>query len=289
MLKYGVIILNYLAYEETINTLSSFFLQKKDDCTVEYIIVDNFSNNESYDKLVQFAKDYENVHVFRTKRNLGFANGNNYGYVQLKKILPDPDYVIISNDDILLIDNKLFSWIDSCYNKNKFAVLGPDVYSIRGQFHQSPGYNRSRDIANLKNEQRQLRKKLIKTYIAYLRGKYVSQTKNVPVWNNDLYESYSEEYTIHGSFQVFSKVYFNFYKTPYDSSTFLYLEEDILKLRCDIKGIKMVYDPSYKLNHLQAVSTNKINKTSFSKEVFRYKNLLKSLGIFIRITRKAKS
>ena len=82
MITIGVIILNYLAYETTIETMNSFFAQKKDGFEVQYVIVYNCSPNESYDKLSKEYRNHPNVIVSRTESNLGFAKGNNYGYAE---------------------------------------------------------------------------------------------------------------------------------------------------------------------------------------------------------------
>ena len=78
----GVIILNYVAYNVTIKCVKSFFKQsidlKKDN--VDFVIVDNFSENESYQVLKDYFNKQKNVAVVKTNKNLGFANGNNFGY-----------------------------------------------------------------------------------------------------------------------------------------------------------------------------------------------------------------
>lgn len=273
-MKIGIVILNYLAYQVTIDTVNSFLEQDASNVEVQYIIVDNGSTNESYDKLLDIFGKYENIHIYKTEKNLGFANGNNFGY---KKLLDHmkPDYVIISNDDILLPQPGIFKWIDECYRKYKFSVLGPDVYSLNGKFHQSPVENYSRSVKKciydyLRNCYRILKlriKQLLKVEVKY----------EHPSWNNEKFSEPSDKYTLHGSFQIFSGIYFEKYELPYDEATFLYMEEDFLKLRCEKYRLLMQYDNSYTVNHLQAVSTNLIADTNYKKHIFRFKNLNKSL------------
>ena len=283
MYTIGVVILNYIAYQTTIETMNSFLKQDKDGFDIKYVIVDNASPNNSYDELKIKYEDYSNIFVIKTEKNLGFAKGNNYGYKELTKHFT-PDFVIVSNDDIVLPEDKLFSWISKTFEKYHYAVIGPDVYSVNGKFHQSPLRNKTRDLNKLKKEKKSLFISIIKSYVKHM-IRYSTYT-GIPKWSNDLYHSFSEELTLHGSFQIFSKKYFEAYELPYDSSTFLYMEEDILKLRCDKKNLKMVYDPSYHINHLQAVSTNMINSNASKKELFRYKNLLKSLNVYIDEVKK---
>lgn len=283
MTNIGVVILNYLAYETTIDTVKSFLAQNVEEYRVEIVIVDNCSPNESYDKLCEVFKDIPNVTTFKTNSNLGFAKGNNYGYKKLLDILK-PDFVIISNDDILLPQKGLYKWISDSYNKYEFAVLGPDIYSINGEFHQSPIDNYTRSL--MKCRYRYLKNTILILKLKLMKRLNLHQDYVIPKWNNDKFRKTSSDYTLHGSFQIFSSKYFLHYSEPYDNCTFLYMEEDILKLRCDKKNLKMLYDNSYMINHLQAISTNMVTSNSFDKQIFRLKNLNMSLQEYINTLRK---
>lgn len=274
MTNIGVVILNYLAYETTIDTVKSFLAQNAEGYRVEIVIVDNCSPNESYDKLCKVFKDVPNVTTFKTDSNLGFAKGNNYGYKKLLDILT-PDFVIISNDDILLPQEGLYKWISESYNKYAFAVLGPDIYSINGNFHQSPIDNYTRSL--MKCRYRYLKNTILILKLELMKRLNLQQQYETPKWENFNYDKPTSEYTLHGSFQIFSHKYFECYDDPYDNHTFLYMEEDILKLRCDQLGLKMIYDNSYLIQHLQAVSTNMVHTDNADKLLFRKKNLNRSL------------
>ena len=279
----GVIILNYLAYETTIQTVNSFFSQNSDGFELFYVIVDNCSQNESYEELCNEYRGNSNVIVVKTNRNLGFAKGNNFGYEKLCERF-SPDFIIVSNDDILLPQPRLFHWIVDSYEKYKFGVLGPDVYSVKGEFHQSPVENVTRNIKTLKKIMLKFQLQIVKCFFLHLIK--TSNYSGVPTWENNYFRVFSDKLTLHGSFLIFSNNYFRFYKEPFDPSTFLYMEEDFLKLRCDKQNIKMIYSPSYQINHLQAVSTNMISKTPYKKEITRLKNRKKSLKLFIKKLRR---
>lgn len=280
MFKIGIVILNYLAYKTTIDTITSFEKQSRDGYQIHYIIVDNCSPNESFSVLSKKYIGREDITVVKTEMNLGFACGNNFGYrVLLDKI--QPDYVIVSNDDILLPQDGLYDWIVDCYKKYHYAVLGPDVFSVNGNFHQSPGPVFTRDIQKCRRVIANYQKKLLKCRIKKLVHK--TETYHVPTWQNDAFNSFHDDMTLHGSFQVFSADYFACFSELYDPSTFLYMEEDILKLRCDQKKLRMIYEPSYQVHHLQAVATNMISLTNIDKTIFRVKNMLQSLKIYLSI------
>lgn len=279
-MKIGIVILNYLAYKVTMETVDSFMKQDTAGNEIKIIIVDNCSPNESYEKLCEAYAENPVVKVICTEKNFGFANGNNFGY---QKLLDDmkPDFVIISNDDILLPQDGLYRWIIECYNKYGFAVLGPDVYSVNGKFHQNPFPNASTDIGECKKD-------ITKLKIAYLKcqiKKLLHYTKysGVAQWENTFYTKIHDDMTLHGSFQIFSSKYFEVFQEPFDSRTFLYHEEDIVRLRCDKRGLCCVYDPNYQVHHLQAVSTKMAAKNGFQRDIARLSHLIASMKVYMKV------
>jgi len=280
MIKIGIVILNYLAYQATMDTIAAFDAQDREGFEVMYVIVDNCSPNGSFDKLQKKYQDRSDIVLIKTEKNLGFANGNNVGYRELLKHM-HPDYVIVSNDDILLPQQGLYRWIAECDKKHDFAMLGPDIYSTNGAFHQSPSENFSRDPAAVKKKINGIRKRLVKIYIKKIIHK--SSYSGRPAWKNGLYKDFHDDKTLHGAFQIFSKKYFKHYSEPYDPATFLYMEEEIVSLRCEKANLSMIYSPDYQVHHLQAVATNMINKENYNKEYFRIKNLLRSMKEYLKI------
>ncbi len=284
-MKIGIVILNYLAYQVTMETVGAFMKQDTDGNEIRIIIVDNCSPNESYAKLCDAYAESPVVDVLVTEKNLGFAKGNNFG---CRKLLDEmkPDFVIISNDDILLPQPGLYRWITECYEKYGFAVLGPDVYSVNGKFHQSP-------YAPLTQDPKECRKIIAELKMMYLRCRikkllHCAAKFGVARWENTFYQDVRDDMTLHGSFQVFSSAYFRYYDLPYDPRTFLYREEDILRLRCDQKNLRCVYDPGYRIEHLQAVSTNMVNPDHNMREIARIRNMLNATKVYLEILNESK-
>lgn len=274
----GVIILNFNTCEETINCVNSFLNQPLDGVNLRIVVVDNGSQDNSYIKLKdKFA--LFNVDVVRSEINLGFARGNNLGYKYLKSIC-ECDFVIASNSDIELSNNNLFKWIISCYDKYDFSLLGPSIYSVNGGYYQNPLLNHPKSLMWTRFHIIKLKLKLILLKMSKLFIKKVKPFN--PKQENELFKESSTTYTLHGAFQIFSKKYLMVYDTLYDENTFLYMEEDILKLRCDMKSLQMVYDNSYQVRHFQAVSTNVMFKHHTDKEIFRLSNILKSYKTYIK-------
>ena len=72
MPKVVIVVLNYCAYEETINCVRS--IQKH--CTLEAInivIVDNGSSNDSYQILKNEFREIKEIVIVRSQKNVGFA------------------------------------------------------------------------------------------------------------------------------------------------------------------------------------------------------------------------
>lgn len=282
----GVVILNYISYQVTEKCVESFQQQNSDNINVQIVVVDNCSPNESFEVLKEKYMGIDNITVVQTDKNLGFARGNNYGYKILKKII-DPDFVITSNSDIQLKMAGLYSWIFKAYQEYDFGILGPSVYSIRGHFHQNPAENASKNLHEVREYQRNLRRYLLKLRIKkFLKYEGKEKKHKHKQLENPYYKEIHLDKTLHGAFQIFSRRYLDIYDSLYDSRTFLYLEENILKLRCDYENLPMVYLPNYEVNHFQAVSTDNLVKTNYDKGIFRSKNLLESYKVYESILKK---
>lgn len=283
-MKIGIIILNYLVYQDTINCVNT--LKKQDGRNVELkiIIVDNNSNNNSAEILDDLYKDDNDIEVLKLDENHGFANGNNEGYKMLLKYM-NPDFVIISNDDILVNQPGLFEWIQKKNEEYEFGILGPSIYSSGQKFHQSPIKNFSRNIYRCRIRKLILMKTM---FVLSFKKNFRIQKNNVRLnkWNELDYKSNTDNLTLHGSFLIFSKKYFSRFDLPFDDKTYLYLEEHILKLRCDWIGIPMVYAADYEVVHLQGTATAFINKNQIEYSCFRAYNELNSLRRYIQLVKE---
>lgn len=279
MVNVGIVILNYVSYDVTINCVEWFKKQNSTNVKTKIIIVDNDSPNNSFNILKEKFQEEKDVKVVKTDHNLGFANGNNYGYKKLLEFM-SPDFVIVSNSDAYVEKPGLYEWIEEEYDKYKFGVLGPAIFSVNGNFYQSPINNFSRNMKEIKRYKNELKIGIVKSYIKKLLK--LSTQQKIDVWDNPYYKDYHMDKTLHGAFQVFSKKYFDYYDLPYDSNTFLYMEEYILRLRCEKYNLPMVYSPKYEVKHLQAVSTNRVTKTNSARMLFKRKHMLQSLNAYVK-------
>lgn len=130
----AIIILNWNQAEITIQTVSSFLKISSQKFSFHIYLVDNASTDNSY-KI--FSKKYKNnnkITLLKTKSNLGYAGGNNYGIK--KALLKKYDYYLIANNDILVAPDFLEKLINAG-QKNPKSILFPKIYFAPGfEYHQ---------------------------------------------------------------------------------------------------------------------------------------------------------
>ncbi|MFT8900637.1 glycosyltransferase family 2 protein [Liquorilactobacillus nagelii] len=285
MFKFGIVILNYVDYQVTLNCVNSFKKQIKVNELIKIVIVDNGSRNKSFEILNKSFKKDPNVFVIETKKNLGFANGNNYGYYFLRKNF-NPDFYIFSNSDVILNQSGLFEWIEKEWNTQHFGVLGPCIYSLNEKYFQSPFGNLTANYKKLNLIKFGLLISYFKIKLKIIFKVDFQRKAREKKSESKYYQVANNEKTLHGSFQIFSGMYFKFYDEPYYKETFMYLEENILKYRCDVANLKMRYSPEYKITHLQAASTSKITSDELKRKLFKIKNMIVSLEQYIKLIKK---
>ena len=76
-MKISYVILQYNLYEKTVKCIEHIALNTKVDYQI--VVVDNCSTNDAYQRIKQKYEQTSHVTVIQTPKNLGFANGNNYG------------------------------------------------------------------------------------------------------------------------------------------------------------------------------------------------------------------
>lgn len=283
----GIVVLNYMAYEETKNVVKQFLDLPKNNINLRIMIVDNSSSNKSFEILKDYFSSADLVKVIKTSKNLGFANGNNFGYIELKKMF-DPDYVIFSNSDIVLKSKRLFNWILQSDKKYYFGVLGPSVYSLKNNIYQNPCNNWSENLKFNYKLLKQSKLQLLKLYISLFIPKLEKLNHHIKEKDDTEPDhlAVTTDKTLHGSFLVMSRRYLDEFDMPFDSGTFLYMEEAIIRIRCERHNISMVFSPEYEVDHLQAASTEKINKSTLKRKIVRKKNEINSLKRYIWILKE---
>ncbi len=111
---------NYLATTQAVTCLKNSGIDK-------IVIVDNNSNNESFDVLNQKFADDGMMYVVKNAQNIGYAQGNNIGLKVLsnEKLITDDNVVFIVNPDVV-VNSDLIDRVSD------FILSTPDAGVVSG-------------------------------------------------------------------------------------------------------------------------------------------------------------
>lgn len=280
------IILHYVVKNETeacVESIQKLIGEKR------IIIVDNASPNNSGKELKKTYSEIDNIDVLLLAENGGFAKGNNAGYSYAKKNY-NPKYIIIMNNDIQINQVDFVSKIEDLYNKEKYAVLGPDVYATSLNIHQSPkrlSHYTLNEVENLltkykrKNEDKIIKKMRIYMKRIKLLKRFVYLKR---IHNNSV--DHKKSYTnvpLHGSCLIFSELFISQREKAFFDKTFMYYETEILDYECYNNGLKTIYSPKIQVLHNHNVSTNETFKSDFKRTEFMNECIIESLTAFLAL------
>ena len=286
-LNYTFLILHYYTIDDTIKCVNSI-LEKCNRYNYNIVIVDNGSKNNSGKELKKMYVDNKKIHVIINEKNLGFANGNNVGFKYIRDNLKT-DFIIMCNNDTLLLQDNFLSLIEKEYKFSNFSVLGPKILLPNNKTNKV-----KLSIPNTKVLKKELfdyrleyitscicmhtiYKKirlLLKKALTVLRIK--KEVKNQIQDPNIRYKNI----VLHGSFLIFSKVYIDMFE-GIDDRTFLYKEEELLAIRLKKNNLINIYNPDIVIFHNEDSSTNAITKSNRKKIIFVSKNMIKSIKILL--------
>lgn len=237
----GIIILNYKTYDMTIKCVQSIF----DNTSFDYkiYIVDNLSCDGSYEGFMSYFANNSKIEILKSNENGGYSKGNNIG---IRKAIKDgADYLIISNSDVLLLNNAFEILYYRLKENPDIFVAGPSITSLDGE------------------EQQFARKKLDtkgfffdKKPLYWLRRFFPSEmTKRTLSWSKSQ-PLYSFMGMVSGCcFIINSNLFVKI--GLFDENVFLFGEEDILAYKLAIENEKVTIISDAKILHLESHATSK--------------------------------
>ncbi|MBP5715182.1 MAG: glycosyltransferase family 2 protein [Prevotella sp.] len=113
--RLSIITVNYNGLKDTCELIDSIPFND----SMEVIVVDNASQQDEA-KIIQ--SNYPQVKVIRSKKNLGFAGGNNLGIKEAKG-----KYIFLINNDTLFKDFDIQALIDRFESSPKIGVACPKI------------------------------------------------------------------------------------------------------------------------------------------------------------------
>lgn len=291
------VILHYKNTDDTIKCIES--LKNTTDCNSRYIIVDNGSGDGSGERLKQLYVNDLQCYILLLPRNLGFSKGNNEGYRYAKKKF-NPDYIVITNNDVVFFQKDFEKKIAQIYEETYFDILGPDIYVPRHRDHQSPMFKMAISVSQLESELKEYQYYKEKP-IKFARRLKVHAFKNMLCSKSQLINhvyskmrgkdilDYRKRYVdvgLQGACLIMSKTFIDNEDKAFEPEPFLYEEEVFLFYRCKKKGYKIVYDPSIAIRHEEAASFSNMKKNKLEKLEFMLDHHVKSREMLLDYLKK---
>ena len=180
------------------------------------------------------------VVLLHCKDNLGYARGNNLGTRFLLKNQPDIDKLLISNDDIELLDANVVDVMASRLDStDELAVIGPGIINLKDQ--PQPPFFAAPDPWYL-----------------------IRRNIGIPFLGHDFFELPWDEHCPTQNVYAVSGCFFMIRASDFlaigmfDERTFLYWEENILGMKLLKSGKKTLYDPSVRIRHFVGNTTGSV-------------------------------
>lgn len=249
---------NYVANVKAIRNIENHKL--------DIVIVDNCSKEDDY-RILKSEIEYDaNVIVVRSRENLGYFGGLNYGIKQIN--YEKYDYVIVGNNDVFF-GRDFIDILDSKKYADNQTVIVPDLETING-IHQNPQF------IDVPSKKRQFGYKIY--YSCYLLAKLIDMVYKIKRTKRfkekkKCNKEEKEIFQCTGALILLRPAFFK-HCGLLDDSLFLWGEEVALAHQLVLAQDKMLYDPELKVIHMENASVKKI--TSYNK----YKLWRKSYNIY---------
>jgi len=242
--KIAIVTVDYMSYDDTVRLVRSVSYLRWGH-PLRVVVVNNAADEESKALLEALVKDYDNVVVLHSPRNLGYFGGLNYGLPSALAV--DSEWIVFCNADIIFTESDFVEQLFQLHVDKSVLALAPAIITRRGR-NQNPYFlkrpTRARwslyDVwfscypifllISLVND--------IKNLIRGGRGWKLSQLPDVPI----------EIYAPHGACFILNKRYFDIYPRL-DDTLMLYGEEIILAETVRRVRGRILYVPALKVLH----------------------------------------
>jgi len=283
--------------KDTIECVKSY-MDNLDTEFYHIVIVDNASPDCSGKELEEIFKDNSKITIMLNKKNLGFSAGNNQGIEYIQNNY-EFEYLILSNNDIILYEKHLYEKVSQESKENLFAVMGPMILTADGRCDSNPifdlPYTREAAVAQKRANERRLKLYESRWYPTNIKVNYLWKRFTRRFRKENSYDSKSRRYNqpelllkkrdnivLHGSFLIFSKKYFERFE-GLDVRTFLYAEEDILYQHMKHWNMRMCYNPDIIVYHKEGKSVAHSNQLNREKVIFVTKNQIEAIDAYISL------
>ena len=257
------VVLHYESLDDTIKCIDSLKKYLIDN-SVNIIVVDNGSKKGKLN-IIKEKYNEDRIYFIFSDKNLGFAKGNNLGFVFAKNILHS-NVIILCNNDLLFIQSEFITKLKLKIEKLNFDIAGPKIISLVDNQNQNP-------VPYLYPTLKSVKKRKIKLQILYYLSFFELDifikkffSKNIEEMKN--WEK--SEYQLHGACLIFGPCYIKQFDGLYNE-TFMYMEEGILKYLSKKYCLNMLYISDLEVYHKEGSTTGKIYGEGKNKRQFFYK------------------
>ena len=219
----------------------------------------NKCENEDVSKINEHFRMYKNVFVYFPNCNLGYMNGLIYGYdCFVKETKIEPNYVIMSNTDIVYKDHLFFAKLnEKKYNRDVW-LIGPSVYANNRKCYDNP-------VSYKRYKKRKLKRIIAFTSIPVVRSLYVFLSDYKARLLKRPEEKSSYVYEVHGCYFIV-KNDFAKYMVEHKYGMLLYSEESYLAEEVYHNKKRTYYDSDLKIIHDEHTVTGRLKR----KRIARY-------------------
>ncbi|AZP04934.1 glycosyltransferase [Jeotgalibaca ciconiae] len=281
-MEIGIVILNYLNWQDTVECINSLENQTYKDYQV--IVVDNSSTNESFKELYKRYGKENDIHLLQSEENLGFAKGNNIGILYCKDIL-DLKNILVINNDVIFTEPTYIEHLANYEIGNSVGVIGTKIIGSDGKNQNPSAQFRPSARAVLRELSFPLIRKYHLSWIlkigSFFKKNIVGQKQTHKVQEETSHTSNSKkQFALHGSALYLTQNYLSKINGFYPD-TFLYYEEEILALVCHKLHLQMVYTDEIEIYHKEDQSS----KLSFNNEEgIKYEMGRKSVRVGLKVS-----
>ncbi|MCR4924365.1 MAG: glycosyltransferase family 2 protein [Lachnospiraceae bacterium] len=218
------------------------------------VVVDNASNDNSYEYLRLNFSGNNNIDIVRSMINGGYAKGNNVG-IRYAIYNYDPDYIFVANSDIDVSEKTVMNMCTAMSKRQEYAIMAPIVkegYNV----WRLPGFLgvlESMFLIMFNLDKRRIKKKLTGSQ---------KRIETVGVVEGSFFCIRREDYEAMDGL---------------DERTFLYYEENILARRAQSIGKKIGVLTRERYHHYHSVTIKKIYRSSKRRA---FPNFYKSCRIY---------
>jgi len=240
--------------------MKSILLANRSGINLQIIVVDNGSDDGSYERLKKIKLDGVSYEIIETGKNLGYAGGNNVGIRHA--INHGADFILVVNNDVT-VDMDIFSnFIKASRRFGRFGALSPKIYFAKGFEYHRDRYSDSQ------------------------RGKVIWYAGGEIDWENVYGLNIGADEVDEGQYDKQTKIDFAtgacvFFKTSalrkiglFDEKYFMYSEEVDFAFRAQFLGYKSIFCPQALVFHKHKATAKKLPQYL---EYWQFRNMTQTI------------